>query len=291
MNIDRVTVFMGALLCLAISVANAMETQQAPDAAFEEGMAAYKRADYTTALEKWRPLAEKGDAAAQRELGRMYEYGKGVKRDFKLAAEWYRKAADQGMAEAQFALGRIYEYGKGAPEDLKHAAEWYRKAADQGMAEAQICLGMLYRYGKNGVTKDEEQAFEWFRKAADQGTPTAQLFLASQFLRRFDEQGQAGDARQAAEWNRKAATQGDGNGLIRLAWHYEKGIGVGRNPVLAYVMSSLAEARDITGAASYRDEVTRAMTLAQVLEAKQLAAAWKAGTPLPTHASTWKSGE
>lgn len=252
MNINRVTVCIGVLLCLAASPVAAMESQQASNG-FDEGMAAYKRADYTTALEKWRPLAEKGDPAAQRQLGLIYEYGKGVKQDFKLAAGWYRKAADQGMAEAQ------------------------------------ILLGMLYRDGK-GMARDEEQAFKWFHEAAGQGTAAAQLFLASQYVKRFDAKGQAEDAVRAAEWNRKAATQGDANGLLRLAWHYDKGIGVARNLVLAYMMLNLADDRNATGAASYRDEITRAMTLAQVLEAKQLAAAWKAGTPLPAHTNTWETG-
>ncbi len=41
-------------------------------AGFAEGVAAYHRGDYATALREFRPLAEQGDDAAQYNLGRMY---------------------------------------------------------------------------------------------------------------------------------------------------------------------------------------------------------------------------
>ena len=45
--------------------------------------------------------AESGDAGAQTELGRRYEYGLGVPEDHLAAAKWFRKAAEQGNAKAQ----------------------------------------------------------------------------------------------------------------------------------------------------------------------------------------------
>ena len=41
-------------------------------AGFAEGVAAYHRGDYETALRELRPLAEQGDADAQYNLGIMY---------------------------------------------------------------------------------------------------------------------------------------------------------------------------------------------------------------------------
>jgi len=41
-------------------------------AGFDEGVAAYYRGDYETALKEFRPLAEQGDADAQYNLGVMY---------------------------------------------------------------------------------------------------------------------------------------------------------------------------------------------------------------------------
>ncbi len=75
--------------------ASALAAQQVDPA-----IAAYKRADYPTALRLFRPMAAKGDAAAQFHLGLMYAKGQGVTQDYAQAVNWYRKAAEQGGAEA-----------------------------------------------------------------------------------------------------------------------------------------------------------------------------------------------
>ena len=43
-----------------------------------DGLAAYLREDYATALKEFKPLAERGDAKVQFYLGIMYDLGKGV---------------------------------------------------------------------------------------------------------------------------------------------------------------------------------------------------------------------
>jgi TPR repeat protein len=45
-------------------------------------------------------------------------------------------AAEQGHAEAQYELGLIYEFGHGVKKDIPQAVKWYRKAAEQGHAKA-----------------------------------------------------------------------------------------------------------------------------------------------------------
>ena len=45
--------------------------------------------------------------------------------------------AEQGIAAAQFNLGVMYDNGEGVPENDAEAVKWYRKAADQGDADAQ----------------------------------------------------------------------------------------------------------------------------------------------------------
>ncbi len=72
---------------------------------FDAGLAAYERGDYAAALKEWKPLAEQGYAAAQFNLGAMYDNGQGVPQDDAQAVQWYRLAAEQGMAEAQNNLG------------------------------------------------------------------------------------------------------------------------------------------------------------------------------------------
>ena len=111
---------------------------------FDEGMAAYKRGDYATALREWRPLAEQGDAMAQNNLGTMYDEGKGTMDD----------------------------EGKGVPQDYAQAVKWYKKAAEQNHAKAQSNLGVMYGNGR-GVLRDYVQAHMWFNLAATQGNKTA----------------------------------------------------------------------------------------------------------------------
>ncbi|HIJ92135.1 MAG TPA: sel1 repeat family protein, partial [Rhodospirillaceae bacterium] len=79
---------------------------------FAAGFAAYQRGDYVAALREWRPLAERGNARAQSNLGVMYENGRGVAQDYAQAVRWYRKAAGQGFAHAQHGLGYMYENGR-----------------------------------------------------------------------------------------------------------------------------------------------------------------------------------
>ena len=50
-------------------------------AGFNEGVAAYKRGDYATALHEFRRLAEQGHAKAQHNLRFMYRKGRGVPQD------------------------------------------------------------------------------------------------------------------------------------------------------------------------------------------------------------------
>jgi hypothetical protein len=58
---------------------------------FEDGLTAYRRGDYATAIQLWRSLAVQGNALAQHNLGFMYQIGRGVPQD----GSWYQKAADE----------------------------------------------------------------------------------------------------------------------------------------------------------------------------------------------------
>jgi TPR repeat protein len=66
-----------------------------------KGEAAFKRVDYATALRELRPLAERGYARAQNNLGAMYEGGHGVRRDYAEAYIWYSLAAAAGDKAAE----------------------------------------------------------------------------------------------------------------------------------------------------------------------------------------------
>ncbi len=64
------------------------------------GIEAYDKGDYATAFEKWRPLAEQGDADAQYGLGVIYNHARGVPQDDVQARMWLNLAAAQGDEDA-----------------------------------------------------------------------------------------------------------------------------------------------------------------------------------------------
>jgi hypothetical protein len=195
------------LIALGVCVAVTLGSSSVAFAGLEEGLAAYKRGDYATALKEFRALASEGDAVAtvaQANLGVMYEYGQGVTRDYKEAVKLYRKAAEQGYVMAQKNLGVMYEYGQGVTRDYKEAVNWYRKAAEQGYATAQHNLGWMYRTGQ-GVTQDYKEAMKWYLKAAQQGVAASQSNLAVLYLRG---QGVTQDNIQAHMWFNIGAKNG-----------------------------------------------------------------------------------
>ncbi len=103
---------------------------------FQTGVDAYNRGDYATALKEFRPLAEQGDAAAQFDLGTMYDKGQGVPQGYQQAAGWYTKAAEAGYASAQNNLASMYFIGEGVPQDYVLAHMWAHLAASQGGEDA-----------------------------------------------------------------------------------------------------------------------------------------------------------
>jgi TPR repeat protein len=129
----------------------------------EEAVAAYRIADYATALRIYRSLADQGIAIAQFNVGLLYDGGRGVSKDDGQAMKWYRLAADQGRSDAQYQLGHLYY----RQNNYTEAARWFHLAADQGRADAQSNLGSMYAEGE-GVPQDFVQALMWFTLSAAQ---------------------------------------------------------------------------------------------------------------------------
>ena len=139
---------------------------------FQKGLTAAKQGDYATAIKEWTPIAEQGDAAAQFNLGVIYDNGYGVEQSYKTAAKWYTLAAEQGDVSAQYNLGHMYSNGEGVVQNYKTAAKWYTLAAEQGDVSAQYNLGLLYGKGQ-GVIQDNIYAHMWWNIAASSGHSNA----------------------------------------------------------------------------------------------------------------------
>ncbi len=92
---------------------------------YEAGKEAYDRGDYATALTKFRPLAQQGDARGQYDLGVMYYRGYGVTKDDVLAHMWVNLAAVRGLETARTLRDRLAE--KMTPAQLDEAQRLARE--------------------------------------------------------------------------------------------------------------------------------------------------------------------
>lgn len=184
---------------------------------FKAGMDAANRGDHATASREWRPLAEKGNAAAQLNLGLLYYKGQGVPQDYVLARQWWEKSAAQGHVAAQVSLGILYASGYGVPKDNQQAVRWFRLAADQGDALAQGRLGIVYMQG-DGVPQDYVQAHKWYSLSGANGDK--EVIEIRDVLAKRMTPAQITEAQKLArEWKPKAD-------LETALGHYGKAVGV-----------------------------------------------------------------
>jgi V8-like Glu-specific endopeptidase len=156
-----------ALLILSLGVVG-----PATAAELDDAVAAARRGDYATALRRLSPLAEKGDARAQFDVGFMHAYGWGMQRNPAEAIAWYRESADQGLQVAQHFIGMAYVNGEGIQPDDAEAARWFARAAAQGFAQAQFMLGLMTLDGR-GVQKNLGQGYAFIVMAGQGGVRSA----------------------------------------------------------------------------------------------------------------------
>jgi TPR repeat protein len=182
------------LLCislLTIGCSNVTEKD------FDDGMQAYARGDFATAMKKWKPLAEDGNVSAQTNLGVMYYQGRGMEApNYQEALRWYRIAAMQGYPDAQFNLGLAHMEGKGVARDFNEAVRWYKMAGENGYLQAQIMLADMYLKGQ-GIAADQKEAAVWYGLAAEQGSAVAQYVLGNMHI---SGNGVSPDLVQAMRW-------------------------------------------------------------------------------------------
>ncbi|HEY0412022.1 MAG TPA: SPOR domain-containing protein [Allosphingosinicella sp.] len=138
----------------------------------KSGYDAWMAGNYAAAIAEWRPLADKGDADAQFDLGQAYKLGRGVPQDLKIAQSWFEKAAQQGHLQAQTMLGLIlFQSGERA-----RAMPWIKRGAEAGDPRAQYVLGTALFNG-DLVAKDWVRAYALMTRAAAQGLPPAATSL------------------------------------------------------------------------------------------------------------------
>src|SRR5690242_10364021 len=137
------------------------------------GIDAWQRSDYSGAVAIWRPLAEKGDADAEFNLGQTYRLGRGVPTNLAAAKTWFERAANQGHVDAETTLGLLLFQNGEQPEGLK----WLKQAAEQGEPRALLVYGTALVNG-DGITQDPILGYAYVSRAAAQGLEPAKQTLA-----------------------------------------------------------------------------------------------------------------
>ncbi len=171
-------------------------------------------AERTKTAEDWyRKAAEQNLSMAQANLGNLLAYERfGVPPDYAEAYRWLQSATPN-VPMAQRELGVLYRYGRGIPADSNKAMELIRAAAERGDAGAQTILAQALDHGSDGLLVDRHEATLLFQKAAMANNVYAQRQLAIH-LRAGD--GIASDPDKAHYWFTRAAANGDSYAKAQL---------------------------------------------------------------------------
>ncbi|MFT9056444.1 MAG: relaxase MobL [Ethanoligenens sp.] len=174
--------------------------------------------DFSTVLSLLKEEAEKGNAFAMCDVGRIYESGLGIDPDSDMAARYYTEglsallAVEENGHDAylQYRIGKMYRFGKGTAPNVSESERFFQQAFDGfvKIEEKNPDDKIQYRLGKmletgTGTTKDPDAAVRYYEKSAKLKNPNAQYALARIYLASQD----ITKVKQAIMWLKKSAAQ------------------------------------------------------------------------------------
>jgi uncharacterized protein len=178
----RISMFMVALVVSASTIAIQPVSAFAKDkgkvaatnaASVKDGVDAWSRGEYESAVRMWREPAVRGDSDAQFNMAQAYKFGRGVKQDMAIAADWYRQAASRGHLQAEDSYAHLLHYQGKVADALPLLA----KSADRGEPRSQYLLATELFNGVN-VQKDWVRAYALMTRASSAGLAPASRSLA-----------------------------------------------------------------------------------------------------------------
>ena len=201
--------------------------------------------DFEQAFSLFQEEAQKGNALAMCDLGRMLADGLGQEIDIQAAHVWYRKAlaAFHAVEEqkknryAEYRIGKLYAAGLGCEQDYGDAARWFQLSADKGYKYAQYSLAGLFRR-RQGVEQDDARALELYTASAQQYFPYAAYELGKMYR---DGIGCEKDAEASEQWYKQAFAgfleleqqSHDDKLQYRIGWLFLYGVGTGKDEAAA----------------------------------------------------------
>ena len=142
---------------------------------YDEVLQQYKLAAYY-----YLQAIEYDHAAAESNLGLLFQDGTGVEQSDETAFKLFQSAADKGNPPAMVNLARAYENGTGTPVDYAKAIEWYKTAINKGSDQAIHNLGSMYNKGL-GIEKNRQKAISLLQKAAENNNRFSLFNLANAY--------------------------------------------------------------------------------------------------------------
>jgi hypothetical protein len=139
----------------------------------KDGVDAWSRGEWDTAVAEWRAPAEAGDPDALFNMGQAYRLGRGVPQNQTTAETYYLRAAQGGHIRAADTYGLLlFQDGR-----REAALPFVTDAAERGDPRAQYLLGVAHFNG-DIVSKDWVRAYALLTLANGQGLPQAAPALA-----------------------------------------------------------------------------------------------------------------
>jgi hypothetical protein len=105
-----------------------------------QALAKFQNGDCKAAASDWLPMANRGIAAAQNNMGGIFEKGcpsAGIPQDYAKAFHWYSLAAKSGYPMGMRNLGWYYQHGLSVMHNDAVARDWYTTAARWGNERAK----------------------------------------------------------------------------------------------------------------------------------------------------------
>ena len=89
-----------------------------------DGIALYKKGEYSNAYDQLRPLAKQGQGEAAYYVGMMYVDGLGVPQNSTNGVHWLELAVEYHHRDSAVMLGKMYSSGMGVPLDVNKAVHF-----------------------------------------------------------------------------------------------------------------------------------------------------------------------
>ena len=190
--------------------------------------------DFEDAFCLFQSEAEKGNALAMFNMGRIFADGLGVEIDMEESYAWYEKALNafhkvedkKSWKYTEYRIGKMYSQGLGTEEDYEKVAYWLTLSAKERYKFAEYSLGGLYYRGQ-GAEQNYGRAFDLYLKSAKQGFPYADFEAAKQYYEKSAKLGNTfacyslaklilaeenpveGEVKKAIEYLKQASTSGN----------------------------------------------------------------------------------